>query len=174
MRERSAVERTSAPAVVRLLPDDRFWQRIADLRQLIARRAYELFAEGGAIHGHDLEHWLQAEAQLLMPAPVEILDAPEAITVKCALPGFSASNIEIHVEPQHLFISGQQAEESKDKKRTSIRSEQSLQRVFRSLDLPSPIDPEKVRATLRNGELKIELPKAQPELKAAAATSAAA
>jgi hypothetical protein len=30
----------------------------------IAKRAYQLFAESGYISGHDVEHWLQAEAQL--------------------------------------------------------------------------------------------------------------
>lgn len=35
--------------------------------QLIARiqqRAYVLFEAGGFVHGHDLEHWLEAERQI--------------------------------------------------------------------------------------------------------------
>jgi hypothetical protein len=30
----------------------------------IANRAYELFLSNGAMHGRDLEHWLQAESEL--------------------------------------------------------------------------------------------------------------
>jgi hypothetical protein len=30
----------------------------------IANRAYELFLANGAMHGRDLEHWLQAESEL--------------------------------------------------------------------------------------------------------------
>ena len=30
----------------------------------IAHRAYELFLISGAMHGRDLEHWLQAESEL--------------------------------------------------------------------------------------------------------------
>jgi hypothetical protein len=30
----------------------------------IAQRAYELFLSNGAIHGRDIEHWLQAESEL--------------------------------------------------------------------------------------------------------------
>jgi hypothetical protein len=30
----------------------------------IAGRAYNLFSASGYIHGHDVEHWLQAEAQI--------------------------------------------------------------------------------------------------------------
>jgi len=31
----------------------------------IARRAYAIFEQNGCIPGHDMENWLQAEAQLL-------------------------------------------------------------------------------------------------------------
>jgi hypothetical protein len=31
----------------------------------IARRAYELFERSGAGHGSDLQHWFEAERQLL-------------------------------------------------------------------------------------------------------------
>jgi hypothetical protein len=33
-------------------------------RDHIARRAYELFLSSGAMHGRDVEHWLQAESEL--------------------------------------------------------------------------------------------------------------
>ena len=32
---------------------------------MVAVRAYELFLESGAVHGHDVEHWLRAERELL-------------------------------------------------------------------------------------------------------------
>lgn len=34
----------------------------------IARRAYEIFMARGAAHGHDVEHWLQAERELRQSA----------------------------------------------------------------------------------------------------------
>lgn len=30
----------------------------------IARRSYEIFLASGGVHGHDLEHWVQAEREL--------------------------------------------------------------------------------------------------------------
>jgi len=35
------------------------------ITEMIACRAYELFLERGAQHGHDLDDWLQAERELL-------------------------------------------------------------------------------------------------------------
>lgn len=36
-----------------------------DLQEQIRVRAYERFLERGGEHGHDLEDWLQAEAELI-------------------------------------------------------------------------------------------------------------
>jgi hypothetical protein len=35
------------------------------LEQEIRERAYQLFCESGYQHGHDREHWLEAERQVL-------------------------------------------------------------------------------------------------------------
>jgi hypothetical protein len=35
----------------------------------IALRAYELFEHDGSAHGHDLDHWLEAERQLTQTQP---------------------------------------------------------------------------------------------------------
>jgi hypothetical protein len=35
-----------------------------DLREQISRRAYELYERRGREHGHEVEDWLQAEAEL--------------------------------------------------------------------------------------------------------------
>ena len=36
----------------------------APTHEQIAQRAYEIFVERGQPQGHDLDHWLEAEAQL--------------------------------------------------------------------------------------------------------------
>ena len=35
------------------------------LREQIQVRAYQIWLTNGGIHGHDREHWLQAEAEIL-------------------------------------------------------------------------------------------------------------
>jgi hypothetical protein len=37
----------------------------ADLQEQVRARAYQLFEERGGEHGHDVEDWLQAEAEFL-------------------------------------------------------------------------------------------------------------
>jgi len=52
-------EQVSAQSPAGLIDEAR-----ANLASQIARRAYFLYLEDGAHHGHDLAHWLQAEVEL--------------------------------------------------------------------------------------------------------------
>jgi HSP20 family protein len=162
-----------SPEVFKLLPEDRFFKRMADLYQIIARRAYELFCAGGFKHGYDRENWFQAESEIITPLPLEMSETEDAITVKSVLPGYTAKDVEIHVEPKRLFITGQQQQKSKGKKREAVRSAERVQRIFQSIELTAQVDPEKVSATLSNGELQIELAKGKTGNKVAAARAAA-
>jgi HSP20 family protein len=173
MKHETATETVGAPPIFKLLPEDHFFTTMADLHRLIARRAYELFAERGFGADHELDDWLRAESELLKPIPWEVTETEDAITVKAALPGYSAKEVEIHVEPKRLFISGQQREKSEQKKGKTIRSEQPLNQIFRGMELPALIDPEKVRASLRSGKLQIELPRIKVGENVAAAMKAA-
>ena len=50
------------PAAPRLVPRDAPSTPLDSAE--IAARAFEMFLERGAVHGHDLEHWLEAERDL--------------------------------------------------------------------------------------------------------------
>jgi hypothetical protein len=39
----------------------------ADLQEQMRRRAFELWELSGQEHGHDTEHWLQAEQEVIQP-----------------------------------------------------------------------------------------------------------
>ncbi len=173
MKRQIALQTTEKPAIFKLMPEDRFFKRIADLRRLIERRAYQLFSTRGFTHGHDLEDWLQAESEILKAVPLEVSETENALTVKAILPGYSGNDIEIHVEPQRLFLCGQRHEKSEEEKSKSIHSVVSSEWMFRSVELPAQIDPEKVRATLSNGELQIELTKRSSGKTVAAGRAAA-
>ena len=160
MRHETVVETTGTrPAIFKLLREDRFFRRMADLHQLIARKTYKFFSDSGFTHGHDLEDWLRAESETLKSIPLEVSKAHDAITVKAAVPGHNTKDIEIHVGPQCVFISRQQQEKSQEANDKIIHFEQYSNWIFGRIDLPAQIDPERVKAILGKGELVIELPK---------------
>jgi len=156
MKHDTSTEVTIAP---KALPESSFLSKMAEIENTVARRAYELFASSGFTQGHALEDWLFAESELLGRMPIEVKENPKEVTVKAGLPGFTEKDIEIHVEPRRLFISGVREEKSQDKKKGETFYSERSDQVFRTIDLPADVDPDKVNATLSNGELEITLPK---------------
>jgi HSP20 family protein len=82
------------------------------------------------------------------------------LTVKAEVPGFTAPELNIQVEGNRLTISGKHESKEESTKGKTIYSERCAKEVFRSVTLPSDVDGAKVTATLKDGMLIIELPKA--------------
>jgi HSP20 family protein len=141
------------------LPEKSLFRSIEEIQDNIAKRAYELFASSGFTDGHDIEDWLLAESELFGKMPVEVKETEKELTVTAGLPGFTEKDIEITVEPSRLVINGKREEKSESKKKGETVYSELSDRVFRSIDLPADVDPEKVKATLTNGELEVTLPK---------------
>ena len=137
-------------------------KRFHDLRHAIARRAYDLFASRGFTHGHDLRDWLRAEAELVRPVSIEMSETETEMMVKASLPGFDQKEIDVRVEPRRLFIAGdrgEKPEQTQPDKRRVVYSEWNANGIFRTIDLPAEVDPDKVRASMSNGVLQITMPK---------------
>ena len=149
------------PAVLKLMGGAPFSQRMQQVYDNLARRAYELFESRGCQHGHDLEDWFRAECELLNPTPVEISDADDQVIVRAVVPGLSDKDIEVRVAPHRLIITGRR-EPIRDQEKRKTHSETSSYEVVRMLDLSQEIDPDEVTATVQNGTLEVLLPKAHP------------
>jgi HSP20 family protein len=154
-------------------PTQSFLQSIFDTQNRIARRAYQLFAGRGFTDGHDLEDWLLAESELLGKTPIELSDNEKDLTITAGMPGFTEKDVEIRVEPRRVFITGKREEKSEDKKKGETFYSERSNEVFRIVDLPAEVDPDKVKATLSKGELEITLPKKEIGKKVPVETKAA-
>jgi HSP20 family protein len=64
------------------------------------------------------------------------------------------------VDGNRLTIAGKHETKEESKKGKTIYSDRCAQEIFRSVQLPSDVDASKVNATLKDGVLNIELPKA--------------
>jgi len=156
MKHNTSTELTIAP---KSLPESMFLNKMADMDNKIARRAYELFASSGFTDGHDLEDWFLAESEVFGRMPVEVTETDKDVTVKAGMPGFTEKDIEINVEPRRLFISGTREQKSENKKKGETVYSELSDQVCRTVVLPADVDPNKVKATLSKGELEITLPK---------------
>jgi HSP20 family protein len=161
----TATKRTTTPAPLRLVPPSDLFERVERLRDVIARRAFEIFDSAGRTFGHDLEDWFKAESEVLHPVQVDVTESDSNLIVKAEVPGFTAKELEVALEPRRLTITGKREtkEERKDKRTiyTEIKSDQAM----RVIDLPAAVDADKATATLKDGILELTLPKAGPAKK---------
>ncbi len=163
-----AIQRASPSGTLASLDKD-----MNELYDKIAQRAFSFFGDEGWIHGHDLAHWLKAESEFLAPISVELSETETELVVRAEVPGFSEKDLEIGVEPGRLFIKGKVEKRIEEKKKKTIYSEVSSNEIFRSVSLPSDVDPEKVTAVLKNGVLDITMAKAVPAKRVAVTAKAA-
>jgi len=147
-------------APMKLLPGSDLFDRIQELSNSIARRAFEIFEGRGRAMGHDLEDWLRAESEFLHPVHLDIAESDDALTVHAEVPGFSAKELEVGVEPHRLTISGKRETSEERTSKKTIYTEQCLNQIFRAIDLPAEVDSSKVTATLKDGVLELSMPKA--------------
>lgn len=136
------------------------FDRIQQTYDAIARRAFEIFNNNGRWFGHDLEDWLRAESELLHPVHLEMKESDDSLTVRAEVPGFNTKELEINVEPNRLTIVGKHEAQEEKKKARTIYSERCANEILRVVDLPAQVDSSKASATLKDGILNIELPKA--------------
>jgi len=159
---------TKVPSISSLLKDDPFFERVQEMHELIARRAYELFERSRFSFGRDLDDWFRAESELLHSVPIEVEETEDQFTMRAEVPGFREKDLDIKVDPHRVFITGNREEASEKKKKGKlICAEQSSERIFREYYLPAEIDPDKVTSELKDGVLELELPKAAQAKKVA-------
>jgi len=156
----TAMQPTKTSAVARQTETENVLDRMQRAHDSIAKRAFEIFDNNGRWFGHDLSNWLEAESELLHPVHLEIAEREEGLTVRAEVPGFTAKELDIQVEGNRLTIAGKHESKDGSKNGKTIYSERSAKEILRSVYLPSDVDGSKVNATLKDGVLNIELPRA--------------
>jgi HSP20 family protein len=165
MAERStAVQKAQSSGSLRVVEPQTLFDRMSRIHDEIARRAFDIFQQDGSL-GRDLENWFNAEQELVHPVHVNISETDTALHVQAEVPGFEPNDIEISLEPARLTISGKrESNQERQDKGKVIYKELCSSEMLRVIDLPAEIDPEKTKATLKNGVLDLEMPKTQRSL----------
>jgi HSP20 family protein len=83
----------------------------------------------------------------------DVQEKDKEITVRAEMPGFEESEINVELNNDVLIIRAE-----KQQKRDG---EQEYRTFYRSVSLPSGINPEQAQATYRNGVLELHLPRTE-------------
>ena len=138
----------------------RLLQRMKEVSEAIGRRAYEFFERRGQEIGWDIDDWLHAECELLRRVPIEISEDDKVLKIRAEVPGFSAKDIQISVEPRRIIISGQSQTTEDQETAKTVTSEWKSNEIFRALELPAEVDPAKATAAVKDGILELSIEKA--------------
>jgi len=126
------------------------------MQDRIMRRAYDLFERNGRVFGRDLDHWLQAERELLWKPALELREADGEFVLEMAVPGVDPKDIDIEVTTEDIVLKADIQHEHEEKKDTVHICEFQSGSMFRSIHLFKRINPDKVKAEIKNGLLKLK------------------
>ena len=160
MSAQTAMQTAKSPVPAKQPATDEIFERMEKSYDAIARRAFEIFESNGKWFGHDLDDWFKAEAELLHPVHLEISETDENLTIRAEVPGFTADELTIDLDARRLTISGKHEAKEETKKGKTIYSERCANEILRVVDLPTEVDTSKATASLKDGILNLEVPKA--------------
>ncbi len=90
---------------------------------------------------------------------VDILESPEAFTIKAELPEINKDDVKISVDNGILTLQGERKQEKEEKGRTFHRIERFYGQFSRSFTLPDNVDANAIKAAFKDGVLSLQLPK---------------
>jgi HSP20 family protein len=128
------------------------WREMLDMRDEFDRML-DIFRP-------DFHLW---EGYTKVPA-VDIYEDEDNVFVKAELPGLNKEDISLTIEGDTLVLSGRKSQTKEEKKENYYRKEIREGAFSRTIDIPCPVDKEKVSATYKDGILEVVLPKT-PEVK---------
>lgn len=99
----------------------------------------------------------RAEERYITP-PVDIFETKEGLTVVADLPGVDQQRLDVRVAEGLLTLQARTAHAAPG---TPIAREYALLNFYRQFELPEEVDQGKISAELKNGVLRLELPKAE-------------
>lgn len=131
--------------------------QINQLRERIARRAYELFQTRDG-WGDAVGDWLRAEEELASQPPIELREADGNFILAVALPGVDVKDIAVDLTPQDVVIEASARRARTDAEGQVYRCEFSSSEFFRSLSFPKTVAAMKAKAEYQDGMLIITVP----------------
>jgi HSP20 family protein len=132
----------------------RWWDPTTEY-SVLQNRMNRLFEE---TFGAPLSRGGSAGAGVWSPA-VDIFESGDEIVIKAEVPGVARDQVHVEVDGGVLTLRGERKVEKEVKEENCHRVERSFGTFHRSFALPDSVDPDKVRAELKEGVLEVRLGK---------------
>lgn len=105
---------------------------------------------------------LAERARFFIAPRVDVYETDSDVIVSAELPGVDSKDLDVTVYPQMVVIKAEKKQEEEIKEENRYHAERYFGRIERTVSLPADVDPDKVKASFKNGLLKLTLPKVNP------------
>ena len=96
-------------------------------------------------------------------APVDLYEDDDELVAKVELPGVDKDEIDVSISDHTLTVKAEKKNEQEIKDKNYYRVERSQGTIRRVVELPVDVEPEKIKASFKNGLLEIRMPRAHDE-----------
>jgi HSP20 family protein len=96
-----------------------------------------------------------------MPA-MDVTETNTEIEVTAELPGLEEKDVQINLADNVLTIRGEKKSERDEKTKDYRVVERNYGSFYRTMELPAGVDPDKIKASIAKGVLKVVVPKPAP------------
>lgn len=101
------------------------------------------------------------EMQTTWTPAVEMEIKDEYVILRAAVPGIEGKDLDVKVARDAVAIAGENRYEHKTEDKGYFRSEFRYGKFYRTINLPVPVENDKVEAEFKNGILTLTIPKAE-------------
>ena len=136
-----------------------FFERLSGINRASGDEPEEETEEGELGESEDESESEDIEEEIEGQLAVDVYETPASFIVKSAVAGVAPENLDISITNEAVTIKGERSSEEKVKTESYLHQECYWGKFSRSVILPQEIDADRAQASLKNGILKISLPK---------------
>ncbi len=96
---------------------------------------------------------------------IDVIETDKEVIATAEMPGLEKQDIKINVSEDRLEISAETKHEEKKEEKGYVYRERRSGSYYRAISLPSPVEPDKSKASYKNGVLEIKMPKTEVKKK---------
>ena len=148
----------SAAKVTTLKNSDVISAETEAIQNRIRQRAFEL-SHTRPPDAHALYDWIMAESEIISVPPAELIEKDQTFELKFALAGVNAEDVNVMVTPTQILLRAEYSHQHDSNTGTVHLCDFKSAVVFRSVDLPQPIDVTSVRADFVDGMVLVSASK---------------
>ena len=148
----------SAPKLVVLDNSDPILAETEAIQSRIRQRAFVL-SQTRPPDANEIYDWIVAESEIISVPPAELIEKDSMFEVKFAVAGVNGNDVNVMVTPDQVLLKSEFSHEHDADTGTVHLCDFRSATVFRSVNLPQPIDVKSVKIDLSDGMVTVSASK---------------